>query len=170
MTAATVPAPDRHPDGRGSRFWEGLGSARTVRVIFIGMIVYFVVIGMLVFGYAKVQTCLAQYSNESAAATKMRVQLAADDRVLNQRIEAVDDSDRARIIADQKATRDLLVAVNKNGRATRQDIDNFLATSNGSIKIFSTNERERQSIAEERARIDAARAQAAPPPAPKERC
>lgn len=154
-----------------ARFWVGLGSARAVRIIFVLMILYFLVIGGLVLGYSNVQSCLAKYSDLSAKALQIRVQTGSDDRALNQRILTVDASDRARIIANQLATRQLIQSTVKNGGvATRSALVNFLKVGDDSIAQFQKNEVERTRIAAERLRIDQVRATAPNPGPPSESC
>jgi hypothetical protein len=156
---------------RGSKIWYSIGTARTVRVIFVLMILYFLVIGGLVLGYANVQNCLAHYSDENAIALRIRTQTASDDRALNVRVDEVDTSDRARIIANQKATRDLIEATAKNGgTATLADLRAYQKISDDSLAIFATNENQRVSIRQERARIDAVRSTAPNPDPPSETC
>lgn len=156
---------------RGSRIWYSIGTARTVRVIFVLMIMYFLIIGGLVLGYANVQNCLAHYSDENAVALRIRAQTAADDRALNVRVDEVDSSDRARIIDNQKATRDLIEATaNNGGRATIADLRAYQNVSNDSLKIFAVNEQARVGIRQERARIDSVRSTAPNPGPPSETC
>lgn len=158
-------------DGRAARIWYSIGTARTVRVIFVLMVLYFLVIGGLVLGYANVQNCLAKYSDENAVALRIRAQTGADDRALNNRVDAVDSSDRALIIANQKATRDLIEATaNNGGRATIADLRAYEKVSDDSLAIFAVNEQQRAAIRQERARIDTVRSSAPNPDPPSETC
>ncbi len=157
--------------GRGHEFWNGLGSPRTVRIIFLGMIVYFLVLGGLVLGYANVQNCLSAYNNDAARNTKTRAQLSADDRKLNVRIENVNTQDRGRILADQQALQDLVeAAIRADPAETAKALRDYKKVNEQSLSIFQTNEAERAAIALKRTRIDNARAAATPPDAPGERC
>lgn len=156
---------------RSQRFWIALGSPKAVRVIFALMVCYALIIGGLMLGYANVQNCLTDYTDENARATRIRVQTSADDRALNVRIETVNASDRARIIENQKATRELLIATrDRGGNASEAALTKFIKVSDDSLNIFAVNESERAKIAQERARIDAIRATAPAPAAPSERC
>ena len=157
------------PTTRTTRFWIALGSPRAVRIVFALMLVYALVIGGLMLGYASVQSCLAEYTDEAALSTRIRLQTAAD-RKLNQRIEDVNTSDRARIIANQKATRELLIAAREDGTASRRALDAYIRISDESLDIFAVNEAERRKLAQERARIDAIRATAPAPASPSDRC
>ncbi len=155
---------------KSQQLWIALGGPRAVRIIFILMLLYALVIGGLMLGYANVQSCLADYNDEAAISTRVRIQTGADDRKLNQRIEDVNASDRARIIANQKATRELLIATRDRGAAGDEAINNFIKVSDDILGIFAINENERAKIAQERARIDSIRAGAPTPAPPSERC
>src|SRR6185436_18786647 len=95
-----VPAPGRRVGGRrpGARIrplppatdqettamtaprqaWHWLGTAASVRLITLGMVVYALAIGGLVAGYARVSACLSTYSNASARSTGERTIAAAE--------------------------------------------------------------------------------------------
>lgn len=55
-----------------------------IRLITAGMILYAVVLGCLVAGYARVSGCIASYAERSAASTAARADLAAQDRMLDE--------------------------------------------------------------------------------------
>jgi hypothetical protein len=62
------------------RAWSWLGTAASVRLITLGMLVYAIIIGGLVAGYAQVSNCVAIYSNAAARSTSERADAAAQDR------------------------------------------------------------------------------------------
>lgn len=154
---------------RRGRFWIAMGSPRAVRVIFALMLVYALVIGGLMLGYARVQQCLARYSDANARSTQIRIQTGADDRRLLLRTQVVDEADRARIIANQRAVLSFIRDIN-NGRSQTEAFKDLERSTEDSLAVFANNEKERQSIAKERARIEAVRATANPPLPPSEMC
>lgn len=60
--------------------WSWLGTAASVRVITLGMVIYALVLAGLVAGYARVSACVATYSNAAARSTSERADAAAQDR------------------------------------------------------------------------------------------
>lgn len=157
--------------GRGARLWNGLGSPRTVRIIFVGMILYFLVIGGLVLGYTGVQHCLQDYSDENALSLQVRYETSAVDRQLNARVDTIDASDRSRIRANNDASLEFLqnVAIT-GGNPTAEALSAFRKVNANSAKIFDANEKARVQIANERAANDNRRATAPNPPPPSETC
>lgn len=159
--------------GNRRRVWAALGTPSTVRVVTFLMLVYAVVIGALVFGYARVQSCLADYSNDAAVSTSARARAAADDRRLNDAEAAIADSDRVRYRANSKALSDLLVtlaqpAADKTDREAA--FANLLRVDAESSRVLDASEVKRQQIRRERAQIEAERAKNPPPPPPSEIC
>lgn len=156
---------------RKGRFWVAIGSPRAVRFIFAGMLIYALVIGGLMLGYANVQQCLANYSDDSAVAARTRADAAAQDRVLNARENAVDASDRTRLRADNAAILIYISAVTQSsGNPSDVSTKEFLRVRSESQKIFENNELERKVIFEQRARVEKFRSSAPPPDAPSETC
>ena len=62
------------------RAWGWLGTAASVRLITLGMLVYAIILGGLVAGYARVSNCVATYSNAAARSTTERTEAAGQDR------------------------------------------------------------------------------------------
>lgn len=159
-----------HTTRRG-RFWIALGGPKAVRIIYVIVLFYALVIGGLMLGYADVQKCLQDYSDQNAAALRVRTEASADDRILSQRIENVDKADRVRIIANQAALADLVQsAADNNSLAAESALKHFTEVNDASLKIFQKNEQERTMIAEARRAIDAKRAATPLPEAPSEQC
>jgi hypothetical protein len=157
-------------NNRRVRFLDAIGSPKAVRFIFAGMVIYALVIGGLMLGYANVQSCLARYSDESAKASQVRLSAAAQDRTLNNRTEAVNTSDRQRIIANQRATQTLIESLLEEGDGERLAFLAFNKVNDESLRVFAANERERMDINTERLRVERLRATAPAPDAPSETC
>jgi multidrug efflux pump subunit AcrB len=158
---------------RRGRFWVALGGPKAVRTIYVIMLFYALVLGGLMLGYADVQKCLADYSDQNALATKARADAGTDDRLLNQRVAAVDQSDRIRIIENQQALAELAKAAalgQGNTTAARDALAKFQRTSDVSLEIFRKNQEERTSIAQARAAIDKKRSDNPVPSPPSEQC
>lgn len=159
------------PDKTG--LWGALGTPRAVRIISVMMLVYLLVIGGLVFGYAKVSSCLAAYADQSARSTAIRASAAAEDRALNQAEGRLDDSDRARYAADQKAMTDALTVLldREADRDTRAAaLVGLLDVHRETTRILAVNAAERSRIRQERARIEGDRQRNPVPPPPSETC
>lgn len=159
--------------GSRRRVWTALGTPGAVRIVTLMMLLYAVVIGALVFGYAKVQSCVTDYANSSASATKARADAAADDRRLDGAESTLDDSDRVRYRADSRAMSQLLAGFTKpnpDQATTKLRFENLLVVDAESSRILDANDGRRQEIRQERARIEAQRAKNPPPPPPSETC
>jgi hypothetical protein len=154
------------------RIWSALGTPRAVRFISVGMLIYFLVIGALTFGYVKVQTCVTDYANQSAKSTRARADAATDDRRLNDAESRLEDSDRARLRANADALSDLLVTLAKptSKEQKQAKFGALLKVDAESGRILDANEVRRQGIRKERAVIEAQRAKNPPPPPPSETC
>lgn len=157
---------------RRIKFLDAIGSPKAVRFIFAGMVIYALVIGGLMLGYANVQSCLAKYSDASADSSRIRAEAAAQDRTLNNRVEAVNTSDRQRIIANQRAIRQLLadIMAEPRGTASNESLRTYNQVNDESLRIFAANERERMAIGAERLKVEKLRATAPPPNSPSETC
>ncbi|MET0698597.1 MAG: hypothetical protein ABWY93_02935 [Mycobacterium sp.] len=165
-------AKHHHLDNERSReMLLTLGTPKAIRIIFALMILYALVIGGLVVGYSKVQACLADYTNQSAQSTAVRTQAAAEDRALNAREAAVDQSDRVRIRASNDATLVFIQNVAETrGQPTPAALAEFRKVNATSAVIFDQNENERVKITTERRNIEARRAASPPPAPPSETC
>lgn len=154
------------------RLWKALGTPNAVRVVTVLMLVYALVIGALVFGYAKVQSCVTDYSNQAATSTKARAAAAADDRRLNDAESRLEDSDRTRLRANADALSDLLVTLAKPATAAvkQAKFETLLKVNAESAKVLDANEASRQRIRMERAQVEAQRLRNPPPPPPSETC
>ena len=164
-----------NPVPRRSRVWNALGTKRAAQVVTVLVIVYFLVIGLLVFGYVQVSSCLATYANKSAVATEARAAAAAQDRQLNDAISKLADIERDRSRANDRALGELLVTLGRS-QATRDRsaaeaaFKKLLEVTSQSEAIYQSNERERDRIQVKRLEIEKARAQNPPPPPPSESC
>jgi cell division protein YceG involved in septum cleavage len=159
---------DTTPRGR---FWIAIGSPQAVRIIYVVVVVYAVILGALVLGYSNVQSCLADYSDANAKVLQIRADITLDERAVQRRIDVVDTSDRLRLIANQQALGRIVEASASGSQArTVQALREFQKINNTSLKIFDQNTEERSSITVERARIDKARADTPIPGPPSEQC
>lgn len=159
------------PDKTG--VWGALGTPKSVRVITVLMMVYAVVIGALVFGYAKVSGCLATYADRSATSQAVRAEAAAEDRKLNDAESVLADSDRQRYRQDKAAMSNLLVTLGRPGVAQEQKAAayaNLLKVDNETAKVLDANEAERREIRAERRQIEERRKLNPVPPPPSETC
>lgn len=156
---------------RKGRFLLAIGSPRAVRFIFLGMLIYALVIGGLMLGYTNVQSCLADYSDDAARSSQTRTAAAAQDRNLNNRIEAVNTSDRQRIIVNQRAMRTLVeVILRGEPPVTAKALAAYNKVNDDSLEIYVRNEKERMAIAAERLKVEELRASAPAPEAPSDSC
>ncbi len=166
---------ERNPGSSApGRFWIALGSARTVRIIFICMIVYFLIIGGLVLAYSNVQKCLADYGDVQAESSKARSEAASIDRKLNARYDELSTSERARLRVDQDALLDLMAVLVRGGdiddNAAQIALEKVKQTNEDSAEIGRVNDKERFALNQERARADALRQLNPVPDAPSETC
>lgn len=152
------------------RFWRRLGGPGAVRIVYVFIFVYALIIGGLMVGYSHVQKCLAGYADANAVSSQARTQAAADDRVLLQRVSNVDKSDRDRIFANQQALSKLVRSIVDSGTADRKALNDLVTTSTESLKVFDRNEQERTSIAQARAAIERTRSANPVPGPPSEQC
>ncbi len=157
--------------GRRRTVWAALGTPSAVRVVTVLMMVYALVIGALVFGYAKVQGCVTRYSDLAATSTKARAEAAAEDRELNAVAEALNDSDRlANRNADAAMNRVVQSLVAGDPRKTQAAIEALLVQQRKSAAVYAENERKRQGVRQDRQAIEERRAKTPPPPPPSETC
>lgn len=158
------------------RLWYNLGTAKVVRAIFIGMIIYFLIIGGLVVGYSRVQQCLSDYSDLQAESSAARAQAATIDRDLNARVDELSTSERARLRSDQDAFLDLMNTLlqGKGNEVDSAVVQNALAkvrkVNEESAEIGRANDAERARIVQLRARADALRQLNPVPDAPSKTC
>ncbi len=159
---------------RAGKVWYSLGSPRTVRMIFIAMIVYFLIIGGLVLGYARVQTCLADYSDEQATSAKARGEAARVDREINKEYDDLSTSERARLRADQDALLDLVRQLSAGRDIDSSAVQVALAkveqVNKESFEIGRVNDQARRDLDQKRASADALRTLNPVPGPPSEKC
>ncbi|MFI5833224.1 hypothetical protein ACIA5A_06055 [Micromonospora sp. NPDC051300] len=84
-----------------NRAWSALGTPTMVRVITAGMLVYAMILGALIIGYTKVQTCVTEYSDQSARRTSEIAQ--ATNRSAAAQIAVADALSRAEDVAQVRA-------------------------------------------------------------------
>jgi len=156
---------------RRGRFLLAIGSPSAVRFIFVGMFVYAIIIGSLMLGYARVQGCLSDYSDQAAASTKGRSEAAAEDRRLDAREALIDESDRERMRADQAAMLKLLQTA---ATATQEEklaaFKELIDTNTTSAEVLAHNDAERDRITAARQASEAKRAANPVPEPPSEIC
>jgi multidrug efflux pump subunit AcrB len=158
-----------HP--RATRFWIATGSPRAIRLVYIVIVLYALIIGSLMYGYANVQSCFADYADANALVLQVRAKTSTDDRILQQRVDAVNAADRQATIATQASLAGLVQTAARGNRSdTRTALLDFAKVNEQSLQTYASDERERTSIAQERARIDAIRAATPIPGPPSEQC
>jgi hypothetical protein len=159
------------PDKTG--LWGALGTPKAVRIISIGMLVYFFVIGGLVVGYSKVSNCIAEYADQSARSTAARAAAAAEDRRLDKAEGKLEDSDRARLAADQAAlTAALQVVMNPDADRSKRAgaFASLLEVNEKTTRVLAANAEQREQIRLERAQVEAERQRNPVPAPPSETC
>ncbi len=159
---------------RAGKMWFNLGSPRTVRIIFIAMIIYFVIIGGLVLGYSQVQNCLSDYSDEQAVSAQARAEAARLDREINKQYDDLSTSERARLRADQDALLDLVRLLSAgrdiDSSAVQVALEKVEKVNRESAEIGKTNDDFRRDLNQKRASADALRQLNPVPEAPSEQC
>ncbi len=159
---------------RKQKIWYSLGSARTVRIIFIAMVIYFLIIGGLVLGYSNVQQCLADYSDAQAESNRARAEAAAIDRKINARYDELSTSERARLRVDQEAFLDLLKVLiegdSLNSSAAQVALAKVEKVNSDSAAIGRVNDKERFQLNQERAQAEALRTLNPAPGPPSQEC
>lgn len=160
---------------RAGDMFDALGSRAAVRVVLLMMLVYAATSGMLVFGYAEVSRCVANYADASAASNKLRAGAAAEDRALDARLETVNASDIARIRADQAAMLKMFLLLStpkaqQDRRQVKAAFDGTVRSYVVSAQVLAKNQAERNNIARERAAVQARRAASPVPAGPSITC
>ncbi|MBF9135337.1 hypothetical protein I0C86_41540 [Plantactinospora sp. S1510] len=140
------------------RAWSALGTPTTVRIITAGMLVYAIMIGALVFGYARVSSCLASYADASAKSTAARADAAAEDRALA-------ELDRQAAVRNEDALDETLQAMARGGSQAevQKSFDRLLLVRAETARIRTEANTTRADI-EERRRLNPV------PPPPSESC
>lgn len=141
------------------RAWSWLGTASSVRLISVGMAVYALVIGLLVFGYANVSNCLATYADKSANSTAARAKIASEDRELDARDRVARDK------AETALDRALMAIVQQP-----QDRAETTAAFTELVKVRSAAAATRTETNRQRALNEAERKKSPPPPPPSQTC
>ncbi len=161
---------------RRRRVWNALGTTRASQIVTVLVIVYFLVIGMLVFGYVQVSSCLAEYANKSARATEARSQAAAQDRELNEAEARLDAVDRQRLRANDEALASLLGVLGTqtedpdHQKMVMSKFRTLISVTNQSTAIYEGNMRARAKIQQQRVVIERARSANPVPPPPSDSC
>lgn len=159
---------------RGTGFWYNLGSARSVRIIFVCMVVYFLIIGGLVLGYAKVQKCIADYSEVQNISSRARSEAATIDRELNARYDELSTAERNRLGTDQDAFLELMdVLASPEARSpvvVRVALAKVRKVNEESRRISKVNDAERIQLDQRRAKAEALRQLNPVPEAPSKKC
>lgn len=153
------------------RLWTWLGTPGSVRAITAGMVVYALLIGALVFGYARVSGCLAQYADASARSTAARAQAATEDRAVEEADRRVNDRDRAAAArADDALDRVLLSMASRDQAKTQAAFADLLRVRAEVAEARAESAAARMANDEIRARNEQARARNPVPPPPSQSC
>ncbi len=161
---------------RRRRVWNALGTTRASQIVTVLVIVYFLVIGLLVFGYVQVSSCLAEYANKSARATEARSQAASQDRELNEAEAQLDAIDRQRLRANDEALASLLTVLGtqsqdpEHRKMVLEKFRTLIVVTNQSTAIYDSNVRARTKIQQQRVVIERSRAANPVPPPPADSC
>jgi Skp family chaperone for outer membrane proteins len=153
-----------------SKVWNSLGTQRAVRVISLLMVLYLVVIGFLVFGYARVSSCLADYADRSAVSQTARAEAAAQDRQLDLAERDLDESDRLANREFAKALSAVLSSFNATKAEQKQAYFDLLEQDKKTSAQLDSNEKNREAIKRARVKNEAYRKSHPVPPPPSESC
>jgi hypothetical protein len=157
MNAAAVSRP--------RRVWASLGTQNAVRAVIALVVVYALIIGALVVGYARVSTCLAKYADRSAVSATARSDAAAEDRQADEAERAINESERVRLAANDAALDKVLIASNGTDRAkTLAAFKELLAVRAETARQRRANDARRDALAAQRARTEEDRRRNPPPP------
>lgn len=153
------------------RAWGWLGTPGSVRAIGAGMLAYALVIGLLVYGYARVSSCNSRYAEASATATAARIAIAAEDRVLDESDRALDDSDREAGQRSDKALDVVLQALAEQDEAkSAAAFTELLKVRGATAATYALNNETRKANKATRAANEEERRRNPAPPPPSQSC
>lgn len=153
------------------RLWTWLGTPASVRAITAGMVVYALLIGALVFGYARVSSCLAQYAEASAQSQAARSVAADEDRAVDEADRAIQERDRAAAArADDALDKVLQASARQDRPATQAAFAELLRVRADVARVRAESTAAQRANNQIRARNDEARARNPLPPPPSQSC
>ncbi|WBB94168.1 hypothetical protein [Verrucosispora sp. WMMC514] len=153
------------------RIWSWLGTPGSVRAITAGMLVYALLIGALVFGYARVSNCLASYADASARSTAARAQAAAEDRAVGEADRRITEQERAAAARAEAALDAVLRAMASQDRdRTQSAFADLLRVRDEVAEVRAGAAAARKENDAMRARIEQRRAEHPVPPPPSQSC
>lgn len=150
--------------------WNSLGTQRAVRVISLLMVLYLIIMGFLVFGYARVSSCLANYADKSAVSTNARANAAAQDRQLDLAERDLDESDRLANRAFSKSLSKVLVSFNESQAERKQAYLDLLAQDKVTAGTLDKNEKSREALRKARVENEEQRKLNPVPASPSQSC
>ncbi len=146
------------------------GTTRLRNIILVLLLVYAIVIGFLVAGYANVSSCLADYAEKSAVSTNARATIASPARQLDVAERVLSESDRQANRAFSKALSKVLVTLDGTQAAQRAAYADLLAQDAKTAATLDTNEKSREAIRKARAQNEENRKLNPVPPPPSRDC
>ncbi len=130
-----------------ARVWQWAGTPAAARVLFAGMCLYFVALGVLVAKQASLVRCQAEYASASARSTQARAAIAAEDRRLDRADDAAEELTRASFGRLLIAMRDQPV---KGAAPVQAAFTDLLKTQTSENNIRAANRAERLRLEDER--------------------
>jgi hypothetical protein len=156
---------------RPRRVWASLGTQNAVRGVIALVLVYALIIGALVFGYARVSTCLAKYADKSSTSTTARSNAAAEDRKADQVERDINEAERVRLAANDAALDKVLIATSGTDQAKKiAAFKELLAVRAETARQRKVNDVRREDLTALRARTEQARLSNPIPPPPSQSC
>lgn len=153
------------------RVWTWLGTPGSVRAITAGMVVYALLIGALVFGYARVSGCLAEYAEASALSNAARSQAADEDRAVDEADRRITERDRAAAARADDALDKVLKATARQDRPAAQTAFAELLRVRAEVaRVRAESAAAQRANNATRARTEEARAANPLPPPPSQSC
>lgn len=153
------------------RVWSALGTTKAVQVISVGMALYLIVIGFLTYGYSRVSDCVARYADLSAVSTTARADAAAQDRQADIEERLINDAERRRVIANDVALDNVLIASATRDRAkTQKAFAELLKVRAETARQRHVNDKRRAELADQRNRTEEDRRQHPLPAPPSQTC
>ncbi|PZG17814.1 hypothetical protein C1I95_14790 [Micromonospora craterilacus] len=153
------------------RIWSWLGTPGSVRAITAGMVVYALLIGALVFGYARVSSCLAGYADASAVSTAARAKAASEDRAVDEADRRITEQERdAGARADDALDAVLQAMAAQDRERTEATFADLLRVRAEVAEVRATAAAARQANNEQRAANEQRRVANPIPPPPSESC
>lgn len=153
------------------RLWTWLGTPASVRAITAGMVVYALLIGALMFGYARVSSCLAEYAEASARSQAARSAASDQDRQVEEADRAIQERDRAAAArADDALDKVLQASARQDRQGARDAFAELVRVRADVARVRAESAAAQRANNAIRAKNEEARAQNPLPPPPSQSC